>query len=243
MAPKGGQMKRIAAELYVDSLTRLYQELKVPRLARELIGAFLKASNHQVEFEVSKMELAKHMFDNSEKRENLKSKVTYRLKQLSDWQQRNGVEFVRTIERGHRETNENETTVFVPSRYKFVLLAPLVNAFVKGNADKFAAAIEEAIETGKAGMEVAEPPKTYIRKQIQRDKNTFKRTLQRMFEQAAATTDIDPFDYCRNAILMAEEELDQLNRAWKLQQGRQSRLERHRAVVEKHSESKSEQTI
>jgi len=120
------------------------------------------------------MELAKYLIDKSESRTDLSIKINYRRDKLAKWQKENAVEIVKTLENGRREKDDNETTIFVKARYEFILLAA-AEALAQDDPDKFVAAIEEAIETGKNGMNVAEPPKTYIRKQIQRDKSTFKR--------------------------------------------------------------------
>jgi hypothetical protein len=229
-----GIMKQDGPEIYERAMAELFRELKVPRVCQELLRGFLTLSGYKVRFEASQMELAGVMFDNSESRGNLIKKTRYRLAKLAEWQSANRVELIRKLELGHRGKDEKDVMVFAKTQYEFTLLASVVEAMVMGDRDRFAAAIQAAVEAGKRGMVVAVPPKVYISKQIKRDRSNFKTTLRRMFEQAVKM-EIDPFEYCVDAISDAEHELNRLNNTWKEQQGRKRRLEKHRSRMSKDS--------
>jgi len=229
------EKQSISPQLYEAKLNQLFGELKVPSICRDLIRAFITASEYQTEFEVSRRELAQILFKDACDKENAEARTKYRIKRLLSWQMESRVELVRQLELGHQIEDGNGKKIYVKSKYQFILLAEPVKALLEDDGEKLEKAVLAATELGKLGCEVAEAPKTPIRNQIRRDKRNIITKIRKIYMQAKAIG-INAQDYCRQTIIAAECELQRLDEVWEEKESRQRRIEQVNNLIARNQE-------
>lgn len=205
-------------------LSGLFRKLGLKPNQCELIRAFISVSKGETNFEVSHAELAQILFnDNSTKFKANKEKVSYWLETLQEWQEENGLELIRVVEKGHREVTANGRFAFPKTKYQFVMLGEIVK-LLHSTQEGLESDIESAVSRLREQYIPSEKPKPYHPNHLRKKaKNTILTLVKNIFNYAIQVEE-NPVESCQDVLNDAWEKLNAMEGEWSEQQNRQKRI-------------------
>lgn len=199
----------------------LFRELGLNAAQAQLIRAFLIASKGEVEFEASFTNLADICYKTGGKYDKTyNERVKYAVKTLLNWQDENKITLIQVTRKGARVEDDEGTKKYVPSKYKFILLAELAKELYK-DSDDFEPVIKKVIQSVKEKFVPREKTRNYHpNHKIKKFKNTIFKLFQHIFDLTIKAGD-EPVSKCRRILDKCEELLTDLENEWTAYQNRE----------------------
>ncbi len=220
---------------YEVVLGELLKKLGLKPNQCELIRAFISVSKGQTNFEVSRAELARILFnDNSTKFKANKEKVSYWLETLQEWQEENGLELIRVVEIGSRKQTENGRFAFYKTKYQFVLLGEFVK-LLHSTQEDLETDLESAVSRLKEQYQPSEKPNPYHPRHLRKKaKSTIFTLLKSIFDYSVQVEE-NPVESCQDVLNNAWAKLNEMEGEWSEQQNREKRISEFEALLNENA--------
>lgn len=196
---------------YEKVIFSFFREFGLPLKFREIVRAYILASDGNTVFEASYNELTDLLFKRSAARLRANTDtVTYHAKALQKWQANNKVVLVRVIEQGQKINHPDGSTEYQKTKYELVLLNELVKVLYNSPANKINARVKEAVSRMRAGYIPEEAKRQLPTKfKLERCRKTVFTKFGKAFEQAEEIR-LNPVDYCQKLIFDLQATLDEI---------------------------------
>lgn len=201
-------MKTKTTKQFHKGLTELFASIGLKPSHRELVRAFLDASDGSSRLEISKSELSVRIFKASDA--SSEAKVQYALKKFFEWQAKNGVTFIRLVTNGRQERTAKGAFTYSKPVYEFVMLKPLVTAMATDEYDD----LEEIFRTMFDELESGKPSqlvKPFRRPEwkLRQAKKTILTKIVKVFENADEAG-LLPLVQCNQVLAEARRKVEEL---------------------------------
>lgn len=237
----GGESIANSTMHYEMVCNALFRRLGIKPNQRQLIRAFIEASQGKKEFEVSYLELADILFEkDSASKDTLKKRVADWLKVLLVWQEKNGVELIRILEPGRKIENETGRFEYSNSVYELVMLDGF-QKLIASNSEDLSVDIDEFILSLDAQFQpIKRVEKYHPRHQARKNKNTVLTKFKRIFE-LMVEIDENPVKYCQLVLDDACKTLNELEANWIEQRTREKLLSEFESYLNNNEFSTEEE--
>jgi putative DNA primase/helicase len=193
LATKSVIKKRITK--YEKTIFSFFRELNLPPKFREIIRAFIIASDGNTFFEASYNDLTNILFKRSAIRFRANKNWTRsNVRALKKWQQDNGVELVRIIEEGNIRITPDGGEEYLKTKYELVLLDELVQVIYTCPSQEINERVKEAVARMKEINVPEKTKKTPTLFILQRNRSAIFTIFGKALEQAKEIN-LDPIEY------------------------------------------------
>lgn len=222
---------------YEIVLNELFKRLNIKANQSQLIRAFLIISKGEKHFEVSYLELADILFQkDSASIETLKKRVADWLKVLLNWQETNGIELIRVLERGHQIPTESGRFDYHKTKYEFVMLDEFQNllSLYSDSETNLNDELEILIASIKKQYQPIEKMKKYHpRHQIRRNKRNILTKFKRSFELLIEAGE-NPVEYCQKTLNEVCKMLNEMEEKWTEQCTRENIMSNFEGLIDEN---------
>ena len=169
---------------YEDTVFSFFRELNVPLKFREIIRAYIVASDGHTYFEASHTDLTNILFRRSAtgfgaNRERVRSNA----RALQKWQEEKGVLLIRVIEEGRKKVVDGKPE-YLKTQYELVLLNELVKVLYNCPSKEIKARVKEVVASMKEINVPENAKKTPVKYLMQRNRSTIFTKFGLVLEQA-----------------------------------------------------------
>ena len=169
---------------YEDTIFSFFRELNLPLKFREIIRAYIVASDGDIVFEASHTDLTNILFRRSAtsfhaNRERGRSNI----RALQKWQEEKGVMLIRVIEEGSKKVVDGKPE-YLKTKYEFVLLNELVHVLYNCPSKEIKARVKEVVARMKEINVPENSKKTPVKYLMQRNRSTIFTIFGKVLEQA-----------------------------------------------------------
>lgn len=198
----------------------LFAEIKLKPNQCQLMRAFLIASNGNNEFETSFNDLAQILFKTKGYDSRGYNNVRNYYKALKKWEQKHQITLIEVVEVGSRDNDLIKgKTEYKKSKYRFVVLAKIAEAYAENPAD-LKAIVKSTVAELKKSFVPAEPKKKYYPDIIiNRAKKNIYTKFRVIFDSAIQLTE-EPYNLCKPILDECANILSHLNSHYKVSQNR-----------------------
>lgn len=196
---------------YESAIFGFFRELSLPLKFREIVRAYILASDGNTLFEASYNDLTDHLFKRSAtKLLTDRASVCYHAKRLQDWQTKKKIELIRVIEKGRKINHPDGSTEYLKTKYELVLLDELVKVLYNCPANEINQRIKAAVNKMKQAYQADDvKPEIPVKYLLERNKKTVFTKFGKTFEQAEAIN-LNPVQYCQKVITDLQAMLDEI---------------------------------
>ena len=208
------QIKKLIRK-YETTIFSFFRELGLPLNCREIIRAYILASDGETAFEASYNELTDILYKRSSARLKAnREAVRYNIRALQNWQKKKEVELIRVIEKGRKIKHPDGSEEYQKTKYQFVLLEELVKVLYICPPEEMNARIKEAVARMRDNF-VPEDKKAKlpVYYKMQRNWKTIFTKFGKVFEQAEEIKR-NPVEECQKMIFELQAALDDMT-AWR----------------------------
>ncbi len=225
---------------YEVVLSELLRKLGLKPNQCQLIRAFITASKGETNFEVSRSELAKILFnDNATKFRANKEKVGSWFEVLQKWQKENSLELIQVIEKGRREETENGRFAYHKPKYELVMLGEFAK-LLDSEQENLEADLESAVSRLRGQYQPSEKPAPYHPRHLRRKaKNTIFTLLKSIFNYSVQVEE-NPVESCQDVLNDAWGKLTEMENQWNEQQNSQKRIIEFEALLNENDDVEDE---
>jgi hypothetical protein len=217
------QIKRLIKK-YEETIFSFFRELKVPLQCRELLRAYIIASNGETNFEASHTYLTNLLYKKSfVDFDSNRDKVRYSISKLQKWQRKKKIDLIRVIKEGRRLNLPDGGYEYLKSQYEFVLLDELVKVLYDSSSN-LEARIKEAVEKMKQAYVPADDKRkipTHL--MLERCRKTVFTKFGRALEQAKEIN-LNPIEYGGKLIAELQATFDEIKSQYTEKQNRERRI-------------------
>jgi hypothetical protein len=196
---------------YESAIFGFFRELSLPLKFREIVRAYILASDGNTVFEASYNELTDLLFKRSATRlQANRETVIYHAKALQDWQAKKEIELIRVVKKGRKINHPDGSTEYLKTRYELVLLDELVKVLYNCPANEINKRIKETVNKMKQAYQADDVKREIpVKYMLERNTRTLFTKFDRTFEQAEAIN-LNPVRYCQRLITELQAKLDRV---------------------------------
>jgi bifunctional DNA primase/polymerase-like protein len=180
---------------YEETIFSFFRELNLPTKFREIVRAYIVASDGNTIFEASYNDLTNILFKRSPLRfQGNKNRTRSNVRALKKWQQDNGVEIVRILEEGKIRRTSDGSEEYLKTKYELVLLDELVQVIYTCPSQEINKRVKEVVAKMKEINVPEKNKKTPTLFKLQRTRSTLFTLFGKSLEQAKEIN-LDPIKY------------------------------------------------
>jgi bifunctional DNA primase/polymerase-like protein len=216
------QIKKLIKR-YEDTIFSFFRELNLPLKFREIIRAYIVASDGNTFFDASHTDLTNILFRRSAtgfraNRERVRSNV----RALQKWQEEKGVLLIRVIEEGNKKVVDGKPE-YLKTKYELVLLNELVKVLYNCPSNEIKARVKEIVARMKEINVPENSKKTPIKYLMQRNRSTIFSIFGKVLVQAKELN-LDPVKVGEHLLSELETTLSEMAQTSIEKQSRERRI-------------------